>query len=73
MSVGAQVIVSNVTFLPEVYEDAVHYIDPKNPEVDLDALLREPVNPPDRVLAKCDYAKMASSVYKDLIMKVRTR
>ena len=73
LSVGAQVIVSNVTCLPEVYEDAVHYIDPKNPEVDLDALLREPVNPPDRVLAKCDYAKMASSVYKDLIMKVRTR
>lgn len=70
LSVGAEVIVSRVTCLPEVYEDAVHYIDPKDPNVDLDALLMEPVCPPDSVLAKCDYSKMAATVYKDLKTKV---
>lgn len=73
LSVGAEVVVSNVTCLPEIYEDAVHYIDPKNPAIDLDALLSEPLNSPKAVLAKCDYAKMAGIVYNDLIMKVGAR
>lgn len=73
LSVGAEVVVSNVTCLPEIYEDAVHYIDPKNPEIDLDALLSEPLNSSEAVLAKCDYAKMAETVYNDLTTKVGAR
>lgn len=70
LSVGAEVVVSNVTCLPEIYEDAVHYINPRDPNVDLDKLLSEPVNSPEAVLAKCDYARMASTVYDDLKTKI---
>ena len=59
MSCGAQVIVSNATCLPELYEDAVHYIDPCDYNVDLDALLREPVAPSEKILEKFSWEKEA--------------
>ncbi len=52
LSVGTPICVSAVTCLPEIYGDAAHYIDPDDPTVDLDALLREPVADPSAVLAK---------------------
>jgi hypothetical protein len=48
MSVGAQVIVSNTSCLPEIYADSAHYIDPFNYEVDLEKLLSEKTEPPEK-------------------------
>ncbi len=45
LALGAQVISSNATSLPEVLCDAVHYVDPRDYEVDIDVLLGEPVGP----------------------------
>lgn len=42
LALGAEVISSNAASLPEVLGDSVHYIDPYNYDVDLEALLREP-------------------------------
>lgn len=39
MSCGAEAIVSDTVTMHEVYEDTVHYIDPLNPDVDLDAIM----------------------------------
>ena len=40
MSVGAKAIVSTASCLPEIYGHSVHYIEPDNPKVDLDRLLK---------------------------------
>jgi len=52
---GAQIIIARAASLPEIYGNTAHYIDPFNADVDLDALLREPVEKPDAILAKYSY------------------
>jgi glycosyltransferase involved in cell wall biosynthesis len=60
---GAQIIVAKAASLPEIYGNTAHYIDPCNTDVDLDALLREPVEKPDAILAKYSYDTSAEKVY----------
>jgi glycosyltransferase involved in cell wall biosynthesis len=67
LSSGAAIVVSNAASLPEIYGGAAHYIDPYNNDVDLDALLKEPVEPPQAILEKYNYDKSADEVY-DLIV-----
>ena len=62
MSCGVQVIASNATCLPELYEDAVHYIDPYDYNVDLDALLRQPVASSEKILEKFSWEKEAAKL-----------
>jgi len=64
LSCGAQVIVAKAASLPEIYGSTAHYINPYNSEVDLDALLGEPVEKPDEILAKYSYDTAAEQVYK---------
>ncbi|MBO7123329.1 MAG: glycosyltransferase family 4 protein [Treponema sp.] len=52
LSCGAPIVISNRTSLPEIYGASAHYIDPDNPNVDIAALLKEPVEPADEVLKK---------------------
>jgi glycosyltransferase involved in cell wall biosynthesis len=67
LSCGAPVIVSNAASLPEIYGGAAHYIDPYNTDVDLDALLKEPVEPPSAILEKYSYDKSARDVYNLIV------
>lgn len=69
LALGARVISSNATSLPEVLGDAVHYIDPGNYDVDLDAILREKVGPADDALARYDWT--ASARILDEVLSVR--
>jgi glycosyltransferase involved in cell wall biosynthesis len=64
LSCGARIIVARAASLPEIYGNTAHYIDPFNTDVDLDALLKEPVEKPDAVLAKYSYDASAGLVYK---------
>ncbi|MDR2097327.1 MAG: glycosyltransferase family 4 protein [Spirochaetaceae bacterium] len=64
LSCGASVIVSNAASLPEIYGGTARYIDPYNTDVDLDALLKEPVEAPDAILEKYSYDKSAREVYR---------
>jgi glycosyltransferase involved in cell wall biosynthesis len=70
LSCGAQIIIAKAASLPEIYGNTAHYIDPFNTDVDLDALLREPVENPDAILAEYSYDISAEKVYnliKDFI------
>jgi len=63
LSCGAQIIIAKAASLPEIYGNTAHYIDPFNTDVDLDALLREPVEKPDAIIAKYSYDTSAEKVY----------
>ena len=63
LSCGAQIIIAKAASLPEIYGNTAHYIDPFNTDVNLDALLREPVEKPDAILAKYSYDTSAEKVY----------
>ena len=52
LSCGAELIVSTATCLPEIYANVAHYIDPYDYDVDLEAILREPVAPKETVLER---------------------
>jgi len=63
LSCGAQIIIAKAASLPEIYGNTAHYIDPFNTDIDLDALLSEPVEKPDEILAKYSYDISAEKVY----------
>jgi glycosyltransferase involved in cell wall biosynthesis len=63
LSCGAPIIVSNAASLPEIYGKTAHYIDPDNTNVDLDRLLKEPVETPEHILKKYSYDTAARQVY----------
>ncbi|GHV75437.1 group 1 glycosyl transferase [Spirochaetia bacterium] len=63
LSCGAQIVVANAASLPEIYGNTAHYIDPFSTDVDLDELLKQPVDPPGAVLKKYSYDTSASQVY----------
>jgi glycosyltransferase involved in cell wall biosynthesis len=63
LSCGAQIIIAKAASLPEIYGSTAHYIDPFNTDVDLDALLNEPVEKPEAILAKYSYDTSAEKVY----------
>jgi glycosyltransferase involved in cell wall biosynthesis len=63
LSCGAQIIIAKASCLPEIYGNTAHYIDPFNIDVDLDELLKQPVDRPDEILKKYSYDSSASQVY----------
>jgi glycosyltransferase involved in cell wall biosynthesis len=68
LSCGARIIIANAASLPEIYGAAAHYIDPFDTNVDLDELLKQPVEPPSTILKKYSYDASARQVY-DLIQE----
>jgi glycosyltransferase involved in cell wall biosynthesis len=69
LSCGAQVIVARAASLPEIFENTAHYIDPFDTDIDLNALLKEPVESPEKILEKYSYDAAAKQVY-ELIREV---
>jgi len=63
LSCGAQIIIAKAASLPEIYGNTAHYIDPFNTNVDLDEILKQPVEPPDEILKKYSYDTSAGQVY----------
>ena len=63
LSCGAPIIVSNAASLPEIYGNAAHYIDPFNTDIDLDELLKQPVEPPDVILKKFSFETSVKQLY----------
>ena len=66
LACGAEIIISNATCLPEIYEDCAHYFDPDDYTVDLEKMLNEPVAAPEKILKKCSWDKVAMQ-YLDII------
>lgn len=60
MSVGTECIVSDIPVHREILGGAVHYIDPRNADVDLDSLLKEELKESKKeVLSKYSWEKAA--------------
>lgn len=66
LALGTPVIASDIPVLRETFGGTVHYIDPMDYNVNLDALLQEPVEPADRVLEKETW-KNAAKFWIDVI------
>lgn len=64
MSVGAPIILSDATCLPEVYGKTVHYIDPNNAYVDLNSILNQAVESSQKTLDKYSWEKTSRIVYE---------
>jgi len=63
LSCGTQIIVSNSASLPEIYGNTAHYIDPFNSDVNLEELLKEPVQGPEKLFEKYTFDNASSKVY----------
>ncbi|MDR2407617.1 MAG: glycosyltransferase family 4 protein [Bacteroidales bacterium] len=64
LSCGAQIVISNTSSLPEIYGNTAHYIDPFNTDIDLNGLLTEPVENPEKILKKYSYEHSARQLYE---------
>lgn len=71
LAMGAQVVCSNAACLPEIFGDAVHYIDPTNADVDLTALLAQEVAPAQTILEKYSWKGTASCYYDEILRSIR--
>ena len=63
-SAGAKdLIVSNITALPEVYGEYAHYIDPTNYEnIDMDEIMATDAKDPQDLLDKYSWEKSAQQI-----------
>lgn len=62
LSQGAEIIVSNTTSLPEIFEESAHYIDPLNTDVDLRNLVNKSVKSSEGILKKYSWEKSAAQL-----------
>ena len=67
LSVGAKIIVAKAASLPEIYKNAAGYIDPENPDCDLNAILDKiDENEAEKVLAEYTYQNSAERLHEVL-------
>lgn len=59
LSQGVSIAVSTASCLPEIYQDAAHYFDPDDYEVNLDRLMNEPVEGCEALLKKYSWDQVA--------------
>lgn len=62
LSCGAPIIISRAASLPGIYGRTAHYINPYDTSVDLDDLLKEPVEDPRQVLESYTYDHAAEKL-----------
>ena len=62
LALGAEVISSNTTSLPEVLGKSVHYVDPYNYDIDLDLVLQSKIEDKEEPLQKYSWAKSANKL-----------
>lgn len=66
LSAGAQIVISNATCLPEIFGKTAHYINPDDPNVDLEKILQERLEPDQKVLDYYTYENAAKKFYEVL-------
>lgn len=52
LSYGAKVCVSDIPVMREIFKKSVHYFDPNNYELDIEKLLKESIEEPERILSE---------------------
>ena len=61
---GTAAIVSDIQVMREIYGNDVYYIDPDNPRTDPDALLRNRIDNPQRLLNESTWEKQGEKWYR---------
>lgn len=67
LSVGTKAVVGRASCLPEIYGDAVYYIDPGDASINLPSLLAESVPLPEQVLRKYSWEKTANTILLEIL------
>lgn len=68
LSAGAPIIISNTSCMPEIYQDAAHYIEPlEYVGIDIDKILSEKVATPETVLNQYSWEKTATILYEEIL------
>lgn len=62
LALGAQVVSSDATSLPEVLGNAVHYVSPTNYDVDLEGVLKQEVGSTDDTLDRFSWEKSSRAL-----------
>ncbi len=62
IAMGTPVICSNTSCLPEIFEDTVHYINPENPQINLDPLLEEKTASLGKLLSRYSWRNTAMTI-----------
>lgn len=62
LALGKQAIVSDIACFREVYGETVHYINPDDPEVDIEGVLASKVSPSEDVLEKYTWDNAAEAL-----------
>lgn len=68
MSAGAKAVVSEASCMREIFGNSVYYIDPDDPNVDLDLLLSNSIEDPEKILDKYSWQKSAESLYREIVL-----
>lgn len=68
LCVGAEAVVSDASCMREIFGEYVHYIDPNNPGINLNALLKRRCPPPDALFKKYSWKTSAEKLL-DVICK----
>lgn len=66
LALGADVISSDTTSLPEVLADSVHYIDPRDTDVDLGALMSEETGDREHALGQFSWERSAAKLLETI-------
>ena len=67
LSVGAKIIVSNTSCLPEIFGDSAYYIDPHNYNINLDDLLSISVKDRQLVLNRFRFRIFAKRIHNHIL------
>ena len=70
LALGKEAIVANCSCMPEIYGNSVHYLDPANPNVNIEDLMRTPIESADMVLQKYRYedtAKIINNIVQSMM------
>lgn len=63
LACGAKIIISNTSCLPEIYKNYAYYIQPDDPAINLDDLLKNEIMAPGPLLKKYSYRESAKKLY----------
>lgn len=69
LSCGAKIIISDRTSLPEIYGKSAHYINPDEPDINLEELLAQPVESGEKLLEKYTLHNTAKRIFDVLKSK----
>lgn len=72
LSAGAPIIISDTSCMPEIYQDAAHYINPLvYSGINIDEILAGKVAEPETVLNQYSWKRTASILYREIIKCVK--